>query len=134
MGFGFGRLGHKIANSVGAIGQKIHDGANRIGTKVKQGANYVVEHSEKIKSVADKVGDIAGKVGKVSSVIAKGAETALPFTAEIPIVGEVVGGVAGLAEGVSGASSLIGKGAKGVSVAMTGIGIAKKRGLIGNKR
>ena len=130
MGFGFGRLGHKIANSVGAIGQKIHDGANRIGTKVKQGANYVVEHSEKIKSVADKVGDIAGKVGKVSSVIAKGAETALPFTAEIPIVGEV----AGLAEGGSGASSLIGKGAKGVSVAMTGIGIAKKRGLIGNKR
>jgi hypothetical protein len=59
----------------------------------------------------------------------------LPFTAEIPIVGEVVGGVAGLAEGVSGVSSLVGKGAKGVSIAASGLTAAKRKGLIhGSKK
>ena len=100
------RLGDKVVSGVGSIGKKVAHGVSvgvkAVGHAVKTAEDYVIDHSEAITNVADKVGDIAGKVGDVASIVAKGAESALPFTAEIPIVGEVVGGVAGLAEGVSG--------------------------------
>ena len=133
------RLGDKVVSGGASVGKKVAHGVSvgvkAVGSTIEKGADYVIDHSEAIKKVADTVGDVAGKVGNVAKVVAKGAESALPFTAEIPIVGEVVGGVAGLAEGVSGVSSLVGKGAKGVSIAAGGLTAAKKAGLIhGSKR
>lgn len=130
----WGQLGTKIKNSASALGTKAWDGVKAVGHKIDEGVDYVIDHSDTIKKVADTVGDVAGKVGNVAKVVAKGAESALPFTAEIPIVGEVVGGVAGLAEGVSGVSSLVGKGAKATSLAMSGLAEAKKQGLIHGSR
>ena len=111
MGFGFGRLGHKFANSVGSIGKKISHGASRLGHKVHQ-------VSGEVHNIASKVADVSGKVAKVAGVVSKVATAALPFTAEIPIVGEVVGGVAagskavqGVATGVNKVAGMVDRGA-----------------------
>ena len=88
MGWGFlGRLGDKIVSGVKRVGHKVGEVASAVGKKVTEGAKYVVDHAGDIK-------DIAGKVEKVAGVVGRAATSALPFTAEIPIIGEVVGGVA----------------------------------------
>lgn len=69
------RLGHKISAGAARLGQKIH------------------EKSGQVARIAQKVGDVAGVVSKV-------ATAALPFTAEIPVVGEVVAGTAAVSKGV----------------------------------
>tara|TARA_R100000963_G_scaffold33325_1_gene25595 strand:+ start:1046 stop:1519 length:474 start_codon:yes stop_codon:yes gene_type:complete len=67
----------------------------------KKGWKWVGTHADPIKRVADSVASVAGTIGDVASA-------ALPFTAEIPIVGEVVAGAAA-------GGKLIQAGAKGVS-------------------
>ena len=67
----------------------------------KKGWKWVGTHADPIKKAADSVASVAGTIGDV-------AAAALPFTAEIPIVGEVVAGAAA-------GGKLIQAGAKGVS-------------------
>lgn len=100
MGF-FGRLAHKVSS-----------GASRLGHKVSSGARVAV------KSVTDHAGEIAnvsGKIAKVAKVISKVSTAALPFTAEIPIVGEAVAGTAALSKGVAIVASGVNRVAKGVN-------------------
>ena len=67
----------------------------------KKGWKWVGTHADPIKKAADSVASVAGTIGDV-------AAAALPFTAEIPIVGEVGAGAAA-------GGKLIQAGAKGVS-------------------
>ena len=53
----------------------------------RKGWKWVGEHADPVKKAADTVASVAGTIGDV-------ATAALPFTAEIPIVGEVVAGAA----------------------------------------
>ena len=91
------------------LGHKIQDAGHRLGNKVRhglhEGAKFVAKH-------ADVVADAASKVGKVAGVVGKVASAAIPFTAEIPVVGEVVAGVAAGAKGAQMATNAIQKGAR----------------------
>tara|TARA_R100000808_G_C2107389_1_gene122566 strand:+ start:279 stop:626 length:348 start_codon:yes stop_codon:yes gene_type:complete len=87
------RLGKKIASGVSTLGKKVASG-------VKAGVKWGYDHAEQI-------ADIAGKVDKVAGVVGKAATAAIPWTAEIPIVGEIVAGTAG-------AAKVVGKGAQAV--------------------
>ena len=96
---------------IARLGQKISSGAGRLGHKIH-------EASAGVHRLASKVADVSGKVAKVAGVVSKVATAALPFTAEIPIVGEVVGGVAagskavqGIATGVNRVAKLVDRGA-----------------------
>tara|TARA_R110000822_G_scaffold14914_5_gene51972 strand:+ start:1377 stop:1700 length:324 start_codon:yes stop_codon:yes gene_type:complete len=89
MGF-FSRLGNKISGGAHRLGHKIH------------------KASGDIHRIAHKVSDVAGKVANVAGVINKVSTLALPFTAEIPILGEVVAGTAAVSKGVQ-------LGARGIS-------------------
>ena len=84
---------------------KKHSSSSSPGKKeesvFKKGWKWVGSHADPIKKAADSVASVAGVVGDV-------AAAALPFTAEIPIVGEVVAGAAA-------GGKLIQAGAKGVS-------------------
>ena len=99
MGF-FSRLGHKLHHAGARLGHKIH------------------EVSGGVHRIAHKVADVSGKVAKVAGAVRKVATAALPFTAEIPVVGEVVGGVAAgskavqcIATGVNMISKAVDRGA-----------------------
>ena len=59
---------------------------------------------------------LGGKISKVAGVVGKVATLALPFTAAIPGVGELVGGVAAGAKAVQAVSGLVSKGAKAVNL------------------
>tara|TARA_R110000823_G_scaffold14275_1_gene47184 strand:+ start:208 stop:570 length:363 start_codon:yes stop_codon:yes gene_type:complete len=91
-------LGGKVADAGHRLGKQIHHGLH-------QGAKFVNKHADQVASAASKVGKIAGVVGKVASM-------ALPFTAEIPIIGEVVGAAAAGGKAVEKAANLIERGAK----------------------
>ena len=84
---------------------KKHSSSSSQGKKeesvFKKGWKWVGTHADPIKRAADTVASVAGTIGDV-------ATAALPFTAEIPIVGEVVAGAAA-------GGKLIQVGAKGVS-------------------
>ena len=92
MGF-FSRLGKKLVSGVSTLGKKVASG-------VKAGVKFAYDH-------AGEIADIAGKVDKVAGIVGKAATSALPWTAEIPIVGEIVAGTAG-------AAKVVQAGAKGV--------------------
>ena len=79
MGF-FGRLAHKEARGIARLGHKVSHEAHRLAVKVQP--------------IAHKVASVSGNVAKVAGVVSKAATSALPFTAEIPLVGEAVGGIA----------------------------------------
>lgn len=119
----FHDLGKKISGAAHTLGTKLHHAGDR-ATK------FIHKVAPKIKSVADEISKDAGMVGKA-------AASAIPFTAEIPIVGEVVAGVAAGAAEVSGAAKLVSKGAGMADEATRGIervakgakGDAKKFGL-----
>tara|TARA_R110000803_G_scaffold153079_1_gene217994 strand:- start:169 stop:528 length:360 start_codon:yes stop_codon:yes gene_type:complete len=100
MGFGswVHKLGDKVSGAAHRVGNKIHHG-------IHQGAKYVVKHADAVSNIADKVSKIAGVVGKVASA-------ALPFTAEIPIIGEVVGAAAAGGKIIERGASAVSKGAK----------------------
>lgn len=91
------------------LGGKIKDAGHRIGNKIHhglhEGSKFVSAHADQVANVASKVGNVAGVVGKVASA-------ALPFTAEIPVVGEVVGGLAAGGKAVEKAANLIERGAR----------------------
>jgi len=95
MGF-FSRLGHKLHHAGARLGHKIH------------------EASAGVHRIAHKVADVSGKVAKVAGAVSKVATAALPFTAEIPVVGEVVGGVAAGSKAVQGIATGVNKVAKAV--------------------
>ena len=84
----FHDLGNKIKGEVHSIGSKIHEAGNKA-------AKFVHKVAPKIKEVAQSVAGVASKV-------ATGAEMALPFVQEIPVVGEVADVIAAGAEGVAG--------------------------------
>lgn len=100
MGFGsfVHNLGHKISDAGHRIGQKIRHGAH-------QGAKFVSKH-------ADQVSKVANVVGKVAGVVGKAASAALPFTAEIPVVGEIVAGAAAGGKVIEKGAKAVSKGAK----------------------
>tara|TARA_Y100001951_G_C11239481_1_gene239606 strand:- start:287 stop:667 length:381 start_codon:yes stop_codon:yes gene_type:complete len=103
MGF-FTRLARKVGSELSDLGKKavgaVGSGLKAVGHAARVGVKYAVDH-------AGDIANIAGKVDKIAGVVGKAATSALPFTAEIPIVGELVGGVAA-------ASKVVGAGARGV--------------------
>ena len=94
---------------VHSLGGKIKDAGHRVGNKIHHGihtgAKFVAAHADQVADVASKVGNVAGVVGKVASA-------ALPFTAEIPGVGEVVAGAAAAGKAVEKAANVIERGAR----------------------
>lgn len=103
----FHNLGNKVKGAVHTLGNKIH----KAGTKA---AKFVHQVAPKIESVATTIADDAGIVGDI-------AEAALPFTAEIPILGEVVGAVAAGGEAVSKVARGVEYGAELAEAATSGI-------------
>ena len=94
----YNRLGNAITGGVQKLGQAVHHG-------VDSAVRLVDKIAPKVESVAGRVAQVAGVVGKVASA-------ALPFTAEIPIVGEVVGAVAAGAKGVQAGARAVKRGAQ----------------------
>ena len=94
----FHDLGNKIKGEVHSIGNKLHEAGNKAAKFVHK--------------VAPVVKDIAGKVSAVSGAVAKGAEMAIPFVEEIPVVGEVADAVAvggeALSKGAAGVAAVAG--------------------------
>ena len=112
-------LGHR-GSYVSRLGDKISGGFSRLGHKVSEGTRAGVKWGIKH---SGEIADISQKIEYGAEAVAKGAEMALPFTAEIPLVGEAVAGTAGLAEGVGALAGYVGVGATAVSK-------AKEKGLI----
>jgi|TARA_R110002073_G_scaffold88544_2_gene210127 hypothetical protein len=94
----FGRLGNAIVGGVQKLGHAAHQG-------IDSAVRLVDKVAPKVEAIASKVAMGAGIVGKVASA-------ALPFTAEIPIVGEVVGGIAAGARVVQGVAKGVKRGAQ----------------------
>ena len=90
-------LGNRISGAVHSIGSKA-------ASVVKRGRKFVHDHAAQIERVSKVVGDVAGVVGNV-------ATAALPFTAGIPGVGEVVGGLAAGGKAVEAGARWVQKGA-----------------------
>lgn len=110
------RLGKKIASGVSTLGKKVASG-------VKAGVKWGYDHAEQI-------ADIAGKVDKVAGVVGKAATSAIPWTAEIPIIGEIVAGTAGAAKVVGSAAKGVQRVAGAVSKGKMAIeGARKEMGL-----
>jgi len=93
----FSSLGNRISGAVHSIG-------NKVKSVVKVGRKFVHDHAGQIERIAKTVGDVAGVVGNVASA-------ALPFTAAIPGVGEVVAGLAAGGKAVEAGSRWVQKGA-----------------------
>ena len=100
MGFGsfLHKLGGKVSGAAHRVGNKIHHG-------IHQGAKFVAKNADAVSNIADRVSQVAGVVGKVASA-------ALPFTAEIPIVGEIVGAAAAGGKVIERGASAVSRGAK----------------------
>ena len=94
----YNRLGNAITGGVQKLGQAVHHG-------VDSAVRLVDKVAPKVESIAGRVAQVAGVVGKVASA-------ALPFTAEIPVVGEVVGVVAAGAKGVQAGARAVKRGAQ----------------------
>ena len=90
-------LGNRISGAVHSLGSKA-------ASVVKRGRKFVHDHAAQIERVSKVVGDVAGVVGNV-------ATAALPFTAGIPGVGEVVGGLAAGGKAVEAGARWVQKGA-----------------------
>ena len=99
----FHDLGNKVSGAVHTLGKKIHKAGNKAG-------KFIHKVAPKIESIADD----AGIVGDI-------AEAALPFTAEIPILGEVVGAVAAGGKAVSEVAQGVEYGAELAEAATRGI-------------
>lgn len=109
------RLGKKVVSGVSTLGKKVASG-------VKAGVKWGYDHAEQI-------ADIAGKVDKVAGIVGKAATSAIPWTAEIPIVGEIVAGTAGAAKVVGSAAKGVQRVAGAVSRGKTAI--EEARGAVG---
>ena len=73
------------------LGNAIKGGAQRLGHKVHEGVDAGIRLMD---HVAPAVERAANKVSQVAGAVGTAASMAIPFTAEIPIVGEAVAGVA----------------------------------------
>ena len=108
-------LGHKSNKGIAhRLGQKVNNLRRDLGRKVDDAKGWVIDHSGDIADVAGKVGDVAGTIATGAEFVAKGAEAAIPFTAAIPVLGEVVAGAAGLGESVGTIASGVQYGAQAV--------------------
>ena len=76
----------------------------RLGHKVSRGVHRL----------GHKIHEVAGKVGKVAGMVNKVSRGALPFVAEIPVVGELDAGIVAGSGAVAGASKIVKRGAKAV--------------------
>jgi hypothetical protein len=94
----YNRLGSAIVGGVQHLGQAVHHGVDSAVRLVDR--------------VAPKVEKVANTIGRGAAVVGKIATAAIPFTAEIPVVGEVVGAVAAGAKAVQGISKGVVAGAK----------------------
>tara|TARA_R110001583_G_scaffold60590_1_gene179846 strand:- start:255 stop:635 length:381 start_codon:yes stop_codon:yes gene_type:complete len=103
MGF-FTRLARKVGSEISDLGKKavsaVGSGLSAVGHAARVGVKYAYDH-------AGDIANIAGKVDKIAGVVGKAATSALPFTAEIPIVG-------GLVAGAAAGAKVVQAGAKGV--------------------
>ena len=97
------RLGNSIKGSAQRLGNKVHESVDA-GIRLMDHVAPVVEKA------ADKIGKVAGAVGSAASM-------AIPFTGEIPVVGEVVAGVAAGAKAVQGLAAGAKRGAQFVEKA-----------------
>ena len=93
----FSSLGKRISGAVHSIGQKARG-------VVRTGRKFVHDHAAQIEKISKTVGDVAGVVGNI-------ATAALPFTAGIPGVGEVVGGLAAGGKALQAGARWVQKGA-----------------------
>ena len=100
------------------LGNSIQGGAQRLGNAVHRGADAAVRLVDNVAPVVERV---AGKVATGAGVVSKIAGMATPFVAEIPLVGEVVGGIAAGAKAVQGAALGVKAGAKFAEKAIQGI-------------
>ena len=91
------------------LGSAITGGVQKLGKAVHHGVDSAVRLIDK---VAPKVEAIASKVAMGAGIVGKVASAALPFTAEIPVVGEVVGGIAAGAKVVQGVAKGVKRGAQ----------------------
>ena len=112
----FHDLGNKVSGAVHTLGKKIHKAGNKAG-------KFIHKVAPKIESVAQTIADDAGIVGDI-------AEAALPFTAEIPILGEVVGAVAAGVEYGAELAEAATRGIERVSAGAKGDVKALGRGLV----
>ena len=102
-GYMFGSYGTKHPSNHGY-------GKKSSGSSVMKGVKSAGSTASKVASVAGTVGDVAGVVGNV-------AAAALPFTAAIPGVGEVVAGVAAGGKALQAGAGLVKRSAAKVATA-----------------
>ena len=105
------RLGNKLTGNFHRLGHKLQEAEHTLGRKVHTAVHYAAEH-------AGQVSKIAGKVGRAGGLVSKVATAALPFTAEIPIVGEVVAGA-------GAAGKLLQAGSRGVRAGAAAVSLLK---------
>jgi hypothetical protein len=91
------------------LGNSIKGGAQRLGHKVHESVDAGIRLMDHVAPVVEKAAD---KVSKVAGAVGSAAAMATPFTAEIPIVGEVVAGVAAGAKAVQGLATGAKRGAQ----------------------
>jgi len=91
------------------LGNSIKGGAQRLGQKVHESVDAGIRLMDHVAPVVEKA---ANRVSKVAGAIGSAAAMAVPFTAEIPIVGEAVAGVAAGAKAVQGLAAGAKRGAQ----------------------
>ena len=91
------------------LGKSITGGAQRLGQKVHESVDAGIRLMDHVAPVVERA---AGKVSKVAGAIGSAAAMATPFLAEVPIVGEVVAGVAAGAKAVQGLAAGAKRGAQ----------------------
>ena len=91
------------------LGKSIVGGVQKLGTAVHHGVDAAVRLTDKVAPVVERV---ASQVARGAAVVGKVAGAAIPFTQEIPVVGEMVDAVAAGAKMVQGAATGVKRGAK----------------------
>ena len=91
------------------LGNSIKGGAQKLGNAVNHGVDAAVRLADHVAPVVERV---AHKAKQVAGAVGTAASMAIPFTAEIPIVGEAVAGVAAGAKAVQGLAAGAERGAK----------------------
>ena len=94
----FSRIGSAIKGGVQKLGHAVHHG-------VDQATRLVDKIAPKVETIANKVASGAGVVGRMAGIGALA-------TAEVPVVGEVLGAISGGAKVVQGAAMAVGRGAQ----------------------
>lgn len=88
----------------------LHDYGKKQSSTFAKGAKAVGENAGHLADIADSVGGVAGMVGNVAGM-------ALPFTAAIPGVGEIVAGVAAGGKAIQYGAGMVSKAAHAADTA-----------------